>query len=143
MKIYQKNIRLKPRARGYHLITEEIESQLPEIVNVKMGLAHIFIKHTSAGLTLNENADPTVRSDFNSFFERLVPEDTSLYQHTAEGPDDMTSHLKTSILGNSVTIPVSAGKFNLGTWQGIYLCEFRNRSRQRTIVVTIIGEGEG
>ncbi|MFC2131538.1 secondary thiamine-phosphate synthase enzyme YjbQ [Bacteroidota bacterium] len=140
MKIIQKTITATLKSRGYHLITDEVVKQIPELRNVKAGLAHILIKHTSAGLTINENADPTVRSDFETFFNRLVPENTSLYQHTSEGLDDMTSHIKASVLGSSVLIPVTDGRFNLGTWQGIYLCEFRNRARSRTLVVTIIGE---
>ncbi len=126
---YQKTIRLRARSRGFHLITREIEEQIPELSRIKTGLAHAFIQHTSAGLTINENADPTVREDFETFFNRTVPEDMSLYRHTLEGPDDMTSHIKSSLLGNSVTIPITNGRFNLGTWQGIYLCEHRNHSR--------------
>ncbi len=122
------------------MITDEVENQVPELRNIKAGLAHILIKHTSAGLTINENADSTVRSDFETFFNRLVPENASLYQHTSEGLDDMTSHIKASVLGSSVIIPVTNGRFNLGTWQGIYLCEFRNHTRSRNLVVTIIGE---
>ncbi|HKJ32748.1 MAG TPA: secondary thiamine-phosphate synthase enzyme YjbQ, partial [Balneolales bacterium] len=118
---YQKKIRLKRRARGFHLITNEILDQFPEIQNIQTGLANIFIQHTSASLTINENADPTVREDFETYFTRAVPEDMSLYQHTLEGPDDMTSHIKSSILGCSLSIPVTNGQFNLGTWQGIYL----------------------
>ncbi len=137
---YQKTIRLRARSRGFHLITREIEEQIPELSRIKTGLAHVFIQHTSAGLTINENADPTVREDFETFFNRTVPEDMSLYRHTLEGPDDMTSHIKSSLLGNSVTIPITNGRFNLGTWQGIYLCEHRNHSRGRTIVVTLNGE---
>lgn len=137
---YQKTIRLRSRSRGFHLITREIEEQIPELSQIKVGLAHIFIQHTSAGLTINENADPTVREDFETYFNRAVPEDTSLYRHTLEGPDDMTSHIKSSLLGNSVTIPITNGHFNLGTWQGVYLCEYRNRSRSRTLVITLHGE---
>lgn len=136
----QKTITLAPRNRGYHLITREILDQVPEIGDIKTGLVHIFIQHTSASLTINENADPTVRSDFETHFRRMVPEDMSLYEHTAEGPDDMTSHIKTSLLGNDVTIPVTNGSFNLGTWQGIYLCEHRNSMRRRKLVVTLFGE---
>ena len=140
MKIIQKNISINPKGRGYHLITDEVLSRLPELKTVKAGLAHLLIKHTSAGLTLNENADPTVRSDFETYFNRLVPENPALYQHTSEGLDDMTSHIKSSLLGSSIIVPVTNGRFNLGTWQGIYLCEFRNRARSRSIIVTIIGE---
>lgn len=137
---YQKEFTLSPRPRGYHLITEEIVSGVPEISEVDTGLAHIFIKHTSASLTINENADPSVRRDFKAHFKRMVPEDTALYEHTLEGPDDMTSHIKSSILGHSVTIPITGGKLNLGTWQGIYLCEHRNNGGSRKLVVTLTGE---
>jgi secondary thiamine-phosphate synthase enzyme len=139
MKIYQKEILLKPRQKGFHLITSEIAGQLTDLVRFKTGMANIFIKHTSAALSINENADPTVRRDFDTFFARLVPEDMKLYEHTEEGPDDMTSHIKNSLFGCSVTIPVKNGKFNLGTWQGIYLCEFREHGGSRNICVTIIG----
>lgn len=136
----QKTITLEPHRRGYHLITRDILDYIPEIRNIRTGLAHLFIQHTSASLTINENADPTVRSDFETHFERMVPEDMSLYEHTVEGPDDMTSHIKTSLLGNDVTIPVTNGSFNLGTWQGIYLCEHRNSLRRRRLVITLFGE---
>ena len=139
MKIFQKQISLTPKPRGFHLITREVLEKIPELSDVNTGIAHVHIKHTSAGITLNENADPSVRRDFESHFNRMVPEDTSLFEHTLEGPDDMTSHLKSSILGHSVTIPVTSGQFNLGTWQGIYLCEHRNRGGSRKIVVTVMG----
>jgi secondary thiamine-phosphate synthase enzyme len=129
-----------PRSRGFHLVTSEIEQQLPRLKNIKKGIAHILIKHTSAGLTLNENADPTVRTDFETYFSRLVPENPALYEHLDEGLDDMTSHLKSSLLGSSVFVPITNGKFNLGTWQGIYLCEFRNMTHVRNLTITIIGE---
>lgn len=139
--VYQKEITLKPRNRGFHLITNEILQQLPELKKISKGIAHIFIQHTSASLTINENADPSVRSDMETFFNRAVPEsDMKYYEHTLEGADDMTSHIKSSILGSSVTIPVTDGEFNLGTWQGIYLCEHRNYGGARRIVVTISGE---
>lgn len=137
---HQKEITLTPRSRGYHIITDEIVSEVPEISKIETGLAHIFIKHTSASLTINENADPSVRRDFKSHFKRMVPEDTSLYEHTLEGPDDMTSHIKSSLLGHSVTIPITNGKLNLGTWQGIYLCEHRNNGGKRRLVITLNGE---
>ncbi|MEX0845577.1 MAG: secondary thiamine-phosphate synthase enzyme YjbQ [Balneolaceae bacterium] len=137
---HQKEISLSPKSRGYHIITDEILREIPEIKTIKTGLAHIFIKHTSAGLTINENADPSVRSDFETHFNRTVPEDTSLYEHTLEGTDDMTSHIKSSLLGSSVTIPITNGGFNLGTWQGVYLCEHRNHGGSRMIVVTLTGE---
>ena len=139
--VIQKEITLKPRPRGFHLITSEIFSQIPELKELKAGLAHIFIKHTSASLTINENADPSVRSDMETYFNRAVPEsDAKYYDHTLEGTDDMTSHLKASILGSSVTIPISNGRLNLGTWQGVYLCEHRNYGGARRIVVTLMGE---
>ena len=136
----QKQIRLSPRPRGFHLITHEIVEQVPELRQFVVGLAHIFIQHTSASLTINENADPTVRADFESHFNVLVPEDAPYYRHTYEGPDDMTSHIKASILGSSVTVPISAGRLALGTWQGIYLCEHRDHGGSRRLVVTIQGE---
>lgn len=137
----QKEITLKPKSRGFHLITDEIISQIKELKEIKIGIANIFIKHTSASLTINENADPTVRSDMEKYFNRIVPEsDAKLYEHTYEGLDDMTSHIKSTLIGTSLNIPISNGKFNLGTWQGIYLCEHRNYGGSRKIVVTIIGE---
>jgi secondary thiamine-phosphate synthase enzyme len=139
---HQQTIQLRSRPRGFHLITEEILSQLNRLSEIKTGLAHVHILHTSAGLTINENADPTVREDFETYFTRTVPEDTSLYQHTLEGPDDMTSHIKASLMGSSVTIPVRNGRFALGTWQGIYLCEHRNRGGSRSIIVTLNGTSE-
>lgn len=140
MSFLQKEISLKPKPRGFHLITDEIEKQIPELVKISVGIAHIFIKHTSASITLNENADPTVRSDMEMYFNKIVPENASYFQHTLEGTDDMTSHIKSSLLGSSVTVPVTNGKFNLGTWQGIYLCEHRNYGGSRRIVITVIGE---
>lgn len=140
MSFFQKEISLKPKPRGFHLITDEIETQIPELAKVSVGIAHIFIKHTSASITLNENADPTVRSDMEMYFNKIVPENANYFMHTLEGTDDMTSHIKTSLLGSSVTIPITNGKFNLGTWQGIYLCEHRNYGGYRRIVITVIGE---
>jgi len=137
---YQTQFSLSPKSRGFHIITDEVRREIPEIKKIKIGLAHVFIQHTSASLTINENADPSVRRDFVTHFKRMVPEDMSLYEHTLEGPDDMTSHIKSSILGHSVTIPVSNGKLNLGTWQGIYLCEHRNHGGRRKLVVTLNGE---
>lgn len=136
----QKEITLSAKSRGFHLITREILDQMPEIAQYRRGLAHIFIQHTSASLTINENADPTVRQDFETHFNHMVPEDATYYRHTLEGPDDMTSHIKASILGSSVTVPISNGRFNLGTWQGIYLCEHRNRGGRRHLVITLHGE---
>src|SRR6056297_1897619 len=138
MSTIQKTVTLSPKPRGFHLITDEIQQEIPELKEIKAGVAHIFIQHTSASLTINENADPSVRRDFESHFNRMVPEDTSLFEHTLEGPDDMTSHIKSSILGHSVSIHVTNGRFNLGTWQGIYLCEHRNRGGARKLVVTIL-----
>jgi secondary thiamine-phosphate synthase enzyme len=140
MKVFQKEFSLKPRPRGFHIITDEILKNLPELKEISMGIANIFIKHTSASLSVNENADPSVRSDMETHFNLMVPEDAGHYEHTFEGPDDMTSHIKTSIIGSSLTIPVTKGKLNLGTWQGIYLCEHRNRAGSRKIVITVIGD---
>src|SRR6056297_1533057 len=140
MSAIQKSITLSPKPRGFHLITDEILQEIPELKEIKAGVAHIFIQHTSAGLTINENADPSVRRDFESHFNRIVPEDLSMFEHTLEGADDMTSHIKSSILGHSVSIPVTNGTFNLGTWQGIYLCEHRNSGGRRRLVVTVYGK---
>jgi secondary thiamine-phosphate synthase enzyme len=137
---FQKTIRLSPKSRGYHIITSEILREIPEIEQIDTGIAHVFIQHTSAGLTINENADPSVRRDFETHFTRTVPEDTSLYEHTFEGPDDMTSHIKSSLLGSSVSIPITNGRLNLGTWQGVYLCEHRNHGGARRLVVTLMGD---
>lgn len=138
--VFQKEISLRPQKRGFHLITSEIINALPELSQINIGLLHVHIKHTSASLTINENADPTVREDFESHFNLLVPEDGTHYQHTYEGPDDMTSHIKASLLGPSVTIPITQGRLNLGTWQGIYLCEHRNYGGARRLVLTAQGE---
>lgn len=140
MNFFQKEIVLSEKPRGFHLVTREIFSQIPGIKDFKKGIAHIFIQHTSASLTVNENADPTVRSDMETYFNLTVPEDAEYYEHTLEGPDDTTSHIKSSILGQSITVPVTNGTFNLGTWQGIYLCEHRNQGGKRHIIVTITGE---
>jgi len=136
----QKEISLNPRQRGFHLITDEVLKHLSEIQEIEVGTMQVFIKHTSASLTINEDADPTVRDDFESHFNQMVPENAPYYQHTFEGPDDMPAHLKSSILGSSVNIPITDGKLNLGTWQGIYLCEHRNRGGSRKLVVTIQGK---
>jgi secondary thiamine-phosphate synthase enzyme len=141
VQFFQKEILLQSKRRGFHLVTDEILKQIPEIRNIKTGIAHIFIQHTSASLTINENADPDVRTDMETHFNFMVPEDADYYLHTLEGPDDMTSHIKTSILGNSLTIPITNGELNLGTWQGVYLCEHRNHAGRRRIVVTLWGEG--
>ncbi|WP_174864934.1 secondary thiamine-phosphate synthase enzyme YjbQ [Pectobacterium polaris] len=136
----QYEIRLKPKARGFHLVTDEILAQVTALRQINVGLMQVFIKHTSAALTINENADPTVRQDFESFFNRLVPEDEPYFRHTYEGSDDMPAHLKGSLLGNSLTIPITNGRLNIGTWQGIYLCEHRNHGGSRSLVVTLNGE---
>ncbi len=135
----QKEISLKPRSKGFHLVTDEILFNVPEIKNIRIGLVHILLKHTSASLTLNENADPDVRTDIKNYFEKLVPENLDYFEHTSEGADDMPAHIKTSLLGNSLTIPITNGKLNLGTWQGIYLCEHRNYGGARKLVITING----
>ena len=135
----QKEITLQPRPRGFHLITREILSQLPELERIEVGVAHVFIQHTSASLTLNENADPSVRADFESHFNHAVPENAPYYEHNDEGPDDMPAHLKASLLGASVSFPVMRGKPGLGTWQGVYLCEHRNHGGPRRLVVTVNG----
>ncbi|MCA9958861.1 MAG: secondary thiamine-phosphate synthase enzyme YjbQ [Anaerolineales bacterium] len=136
----QREITLPPKRRGFHLVTQEIAAQLPELRQYRVGLAHIFILHTSASLTLNENADPTVRQDFESHFNVLVPENAPYYIHTYEGADDMPAHIKAALLGSSVTVPLRNGRFYLGTWQGIYLCEHRNHARGRRLVVTLQGD---
>ena len=133
--IWQKEIVLASFPRGYHLITRQIVEELQGLPD--KGLLHLMIKHTSAGLTINENADPSVRHDFERFMNSLVPESYAGYIHTEEGPDDMPAHLKASLLGQTLTIPVTHGKLNLGTWQGIYLCEFRNHGGPRKIVLTV------
>tara|TARA_B100000530_G_scaffold123031_1_gene76857 strand:+ start:236 stop:655 length:420 start_codon:yes stop_codon:yes gene_type:complete len=136
----QKNISIKSISRGFHIITDQVTDQIPEIKTIKIGILHLFIKHTSASLTINENADKTVRNDFEEHFNEMVPENQSYYQHTYEGPDDMPAHLKASILGSSISIPISNGHLNMGTWQGIYLCEHRDNTFQRKMVATIQGE---
>jgi secondary thiamine-phosphate synthase enzyme len=133
----QFEITLPAFKRGIHLITYEIENKLRQLPET--GLVNIFIMHTSAALTINENADPTVRQDFERFLDKYVPENEPYFQHTMEGPDDMPAHIKTALMGYSVTIPVSNGKLKLGTWQGIYLCEFRNRAGGRRLTVTVLG----
>jgi secondary thiamine-phosphate synthase enzyme len=140
MSWFQKQITLSARGRGFHLITDEILSQLPELQGYAMGLAHIFIQHTSASLALNENADPTVRGDLERHFSQMAPEGQPYYRHTMEGPDDMPAHIKAVLLGASVTVPIKDGRFALGTWQGIYLCEHRNRGGRRRLVITLTGE---
>ena len=136
----QRKLRLKPRSRGFHLITAEIEAQLPELDNLRVGLLHLFIQHSSASLSLNENADPSVRRDMEQFFRRNVPDNAPYFEHTLEGPDDMTAHIKSVIIGASVSLPISDGRLALGTWQGIYLGEHREHAGSRSIIATIQGE---
>jgi secondary thiamine-phosphate synthase enzyme len=136
----QKEIKLKARQRGFHLVADEILIQLPELKNCSVGMLNVFIKHTSASLTINENADPTVRQDFECFFNQTVPENEPYYRHTDEGSDDMPSHLKSSLLGCSLNLPITNGRLNLGIWQGIYLCEHRNHGGSRNLVLTLNGE---
>ncbi len=137
---FQKEVFLTSHPRGFHLITREIVQAVPEISDYTIGLAHLFIRHTSAALALNENADPTVRADMEAHFNRLAPENAPYYTHTNEGPDDMPAHLKAVLLGSSLTIPISNGRLALGTWQGIYLCEHRDHGGRRRVVVTLSGE---
>ena len=140
MNLFQKEISLQPRGRGFHLITDEVVSQLKELAKIKTGLMHILIKHTSASITLNENYDADVRSDMEKYFSRIVKENEPWYDHNSEGSDDMPAHIKSTLIGSSLIIPITNGKLNLGTWQGIYLCEHRNQAGNRKIVVTIFGE---
>jgi secondary thiamine-phosphate synthase enzyme len=137
----QREITLRPRPRGFHLVTDELVHGVPELREVRVGLAHLFIRHTSASLTLNENASPDVRDDFESWFHAAVPEDAPYWTHTIEGPDDMPAHIKASLLGPSLTVPVAHGRLALGTWQGVYLCEHREHGGARSVVVTVLGEG--
>lgn len=136
--VFQKEIILKPFPRGFHIITNDIVNILPRIT----GIVHVFIKHTSASLTINENADPTVREDFETHFNKMVSEDETYFKHTIEGPDDMTSHIKSSLLGSSVSFPIKNGEPQLGTWQGIFLCEHRNHAKSRKIIVTVYGDSD-
>jgi len=139
MKVYQKELKLPPYRRGFHLITELVLQSIPEIKEIKKGMLQVFIKHTSASLTINENADATVRDDFESHLNVMVPENASYYKHNYEGSDDMPAHIKASLLGASVQIPITNGKLNLGIWQGLYLCEHRNNGGSRSIVITAFG----
>jgi len=140
MNWHQKEIIIKSNKRGFYLITDDIIKNSPEISEIKIGLLHLFINHTSASLTINENADTTVQDDLESHFNKTVPENAPYYKHTFEGSDDMPAHIKTTIIGSSLTLPVSNGKLKLGTWQGIYMCEHRNTPRNRKIIITINGE---
>lgn len=139
MNFYQKEIKLRPYERGFHLITDLILHEFPEIKSISIGQLKVFIKHTSASLTVNENADPTVRDDFKQFFNRMVPENENYFTHTYEGEDDMPAHIKASLLGCSVEIPISSGRLNLGVWQGIFLGEHRNFGGSRKLVLTAFG----
>ena len=136
----QREITLGPRPRGFHLVTREVAAALPELRDVRVGLLHLFLRHTSASLTLNENASPDVRRDFASYFDAAVPEDAPYWTHTVEGPDDMPAHIKASLLGPSLTLPVAGGRLAVGTWQGVYLCEHRDRGGPRSLLATLQGE---
>lgn len=140
MKIYQQQLQLNQHKRGFHLITNEVIQALPQISGIKTGMCQVFIQHTSASLTINENADPTVRVDFEMYFSKAVPENDPQYLHDDEGPDDMPAHLKAAILGSSVMIPIRNGRLALGIWQGIYLCEHRNYGGERSLMITVWGE---
>jgi len=139
MQFFQKEIRLKEYRRGFHLITDTIKRELPELSKIKVGQLQVFIKHTSASLTINENADPSVRTDFESHINVMVPENAPYYIHTYEGPDDMPAHIKASLMGASVTIPITSGRMNMGIWQGVYLCEHRDYGGSRKLVLTLFG----
>jgi secondary thiamine-phosphate synthase enzyme len=139
----QREITLRPRARGFHLVTDEVAEGVPELGRLRVGIATVFIQHTSAGLALNENASPDVRRDFAAWFDRAVPDGADYFSHTLEGPEDMPAHVKSSLLGHSVLVPVADGRLALGTWQGIYLCEHRNDGGPRRLVVTAFGEPSG
>ena len=136
----QTRIELRPRPRGFHLVTSEIVDGVPELGSVSVGIATVFMQHTSASLTLNENASPDVRRDFAAWFDRAVPDGAGYFAHALEGPDDMPAHIRTSLTGSSLVLPVSRGRLALGTWQGIYLCEHRNNGGARNVVVTAFGE---
>ena len=137
---HQRQLRLRPRPRGFHLVTREVAEGVPELAESRIGLAHLHLLHTSASLTLNENASPDVRRDFATWFDGAVPDGAPYWTHTMEGPDDMPAHVKSALLGFSLTLPVRDGRFALGTWQGIYLCEHRDHGGPRSLVVTLQGE---
>lgn len=139
MLYFQKRLRLPAVRRGFHLITDLLVAELPELEQLRVGTAHFFIQHTSASLSINENADPTVRQDFEAYFNQLAPENAPYFRHTQEGPDDMPAHLKAALLGHAVSVPVSNGELALGTWQGIYLGEHRNHGGRRWVVATLMG----
>lgn len=141
MEFFQELLRLEQKRRGFHIITNRVEACLPQISEIKVGMLQVFIQHTSASLCINENADPTVRQDFEMFFNKTVKENDLDYKHDCEGSDDMPAHLKSALLGSSVTIPIRNGKLALGTWQGVYLCEHRNFGGSRSLVVTAWGDG--
>jgi secondary thiamine-phosphate synthase enzyme len=140
MQWFQREISLRARARGFHLITDEVVGAIPEVAHIRVGVVHVFILHTSASLCINENADPSVRSDLEAHFNQLAPEHAPHYLHTVEGPDDMPAHIKSALIGTSVTIPVTDGNLKLGRWQGVYLCEHRDHGGPRRVVVTLAGE---
>jgi secondary thiamine-phosphate synthase enzyme len=137
---HQTLVRLQPRPRGFHLVTREVVEAVPELAEMQVGMCQLFLRHTSASLTLNENADPDVRRDFRSWFDVVVPEQAPFWTHTDEGPDDMPSHIKSSLTGNDLLLPVRDGRLALGTWQGVYLCEHRDHGGARELLVTIFGE---
>ncbi|MBB1322839.1 secondary thiamine-phosphate synthase enzyme YjbQ [Shewanella sp. SR43-8] len=137
---FQREITLKPHRRGFHLITDEVIAKLPQLRDIKVGLLHVFIQHTSASLAINENADPTVRGDMERYFNVLVPEGAPYFEHTFEGEDDMPAHIKSTLIGSSQSIPITNGRLNLGLWQGLYLCEHRDHAAARTIIATLQGE---
>lgn len=137
MPVKQSEITLTKHARGFHLITDEVVQGIPRLNEIKAGLLHVFIQHTSASLTINEDADPTVRKDFESHFNEMVPQNAPYYLHTQEGPDDMPAHLKASLLGSSISVPITNGRLNMGTWQGIYLCEHRDHGGARRLILTV------
>lgn len=139
MKTFQKQIKLPPYRRGFHLITDLVLKSIPEIKEIKIGFTHIFIKHTSASLTINENADPTVGHDLENYLNKIVPENEPYFKHNYEGADDMPAHIKNSILGSSIQIPITNGTFNLGIWQGVFLNEHRNHGGSRSLVITVFG----
>ena len=136
----QKEVTVKSKNRGFHLITNEVKNNIPEISSINIGILHVFIKHSSASITINENSDKSVRIDFESHFNEMIPDDSKNYTHIYEGPDDMSAHIKSSILGNSLSIPIKNGELQLGVWQGIYLCEHMNEIRQRKLILTINGK---
>ena len=140
MQFFQQEIRLPSYPRGFHLITSNIEEEFDALRQIKVGILHVFIQHTSASLTINENADSTVRGDFERHMNKMVPENAPYYKHTIEGSDDMPAHIKASLMGSSVSVPITNGRLNVGTWQGIYLCEHRDRGGNRKLVLTAYGE---